>query len=70
MFEMISELRARLQSIGAPSEQALYARKSSGATRQPTLMPDSARMKRQAVPNLQHDSAAMIRDKVYSGSRF
>lgn len=70
MFEKISELRTRLRSIGAPSEQALYARTSSAPARQPMMMPDSARARSKTVPNLQHDSAAIIRDKIYSGSRF
>lgn len=69
MFEMISELRARLQSIGAPSEKALYARTSSAPSRQPLTMPDSARARAKTVGNLQHDSAAIIRDRIYSSSR-
>lgn len=62
-------LRARLKSIGAPSEHALYARKANTAQARSGVMPQSARNNRLSNVRLEHDSASMIRHGIYSGTR-
>jgi hypothetical protein len=63
-------LRARLRAIGAPSEHALYARKANTAQRSGAVaMPASARTSRNPKARLENDSASMIRNGIYSGSR-
>ena len=69
MFEKMTELRNRLMTIGAPSEHALYQRKSSSSDRVSHAIPESARSKFKSRHNLQFDSAAIIRGGVYSGTR-
>jgi hypothetical protein len=62
--------RARLRAIGAPSEHALYARKANtGQDTRAATMPTSARSSRNPKARLEHDSASMIRNGIYSGSR-
>ena len=70
VFEKISELRARIMSLGAPSEQALYMRKSVQRSQVIShTMPASARRQVRSAARLEHDSASMIRKGYYSGTR-
>lgn len=65
----IAGLRARLRAVGAPSEHALYARKSNSAQMRSGIVPNSARSSRKSHARLEHDSASMIRHGIYSGTR-
>jgi hypothetical protein len=66
----IAALSARIRAIGAPSEQALYTRQSTFAdSRTPSNLPKSASQKNLSMTRLEHDSASMIRQNLYSGTR-
>jgi hypothetical protein len=66
----VAELRARIRAIGAPSEHALYARQNTYAqSTVSSLLPTSARNNMSSTARLEHDSASMIRERIYSAKR-
>ena len=69
VFNKISALRARISAVGAPSERALYERKSNQNTHVSLERPMSVSTPCEAPHNLQRDSAYIIRGNLYSASR-